>query len=682
MPHISPIKKSHAHHGFTLVEVLFIAPIVILAISGFVALMITMIGDSLATRDDNNLTFETQDALERIEDDTRLTTQFLTTTNTLPSPQGSDANFTGTAAFTNTSNTLLMGGLTTTKNPVDTSRQLVFYANQPNDCGSLQNYNRPFQQKIIYFINNGSLWRRAVVPNYNTTTPVNDSTVCAAPWQQNTCSPGYTASRCQRNDTEVMKNISSFSVKYLSSPSSDVDLGTSQALSANAIEVSITGQKTVKGRTVTSSGTIRGTKLNNIDVDLPLPNAPTVTGSATGASATFSWALVPNATSYIITYNINGTGTTKVTVDNRTTSYKINANRNDTVSVSIQSSNSTGTSASAGTAAVTIPAWYDCAFYTSPTPVWQNYGGGYSTIGYTKTSDDVVMLKGMIKGGYTTPDTPICKLPAEYAPSKRLQFQNASNDTTGRLDVWPNGDVVFNTGSSGWYSLDGANFVANTASYSFTSIPLIPVASGGGGWANFGNNFYDASSTLDGTGRVHTVGLIKGGAYTNDTPVAQLPAGQWPAQYQHFPARGPGFNYMGIRQNGNINAKGIGPNDWYSIQSMFYPSGFGGWTEMLPSLGSGWSNFDTTGSYPKASYTKAADGIVTLKGLIKNGTSSGINAIYQLPPGYRPKEKLLIHIIANGGYGRIDIDTDGKIYGVNTSSSWTSLDDVSFMGDQ
>src|SRR5258708_5983535 len=94
--------------GFTLIEVLIIAPIVILAISGFVALMITMIGDSLATRDQNNLILETQDALDRIEQDTRLTTQFLATSMTMPSPQGSDSNFTGTAAFSST-NTLILG---------------------------------------------------------------------------------------------------------------------------------------------------------------------------------------------------------------------------------------------------------------------------------------------------------------------------------------------------------------------------------------------------------------------------------------------------------------------------------------------------------------------------------------------------------------------------------------------
>lgn len=654
---------------------LIIAPVVILAISGFVALMITMIGDSLATRDSNTLTFETQDALERIEDDTRLTTQFLTTTNTLPSPQGSDSNYTGTAAFTNTSNTLIMGGLTTDKNPVDTSRQLVFYANQPNDCGTLQNYNRPFQEKIIYFINNGSLWRRSVVPDYNTTTPVNDSTVCSAPWQQNSCSPGYTGSRCQRNDIEVMKNISSFTIKYLSSPSSDVDLGAGQALSANAIEVIITGQKTVKGRVVTSTGTIRGTKLNSIDVDLPIPNAPTVTASTTPTSAIFNWALVPNATSYLISYNINGGSWINTTVDNRTTSYTVNANRNDTVTIQVTSKNSTGTSATYGTAAATIPAWTNCDLPTN----WSNYSTtpGYAGAAYTKTNNDIVVLKGTIKSSAAASDgTIVCTLPVGLRPAYPLIFQNSSPDAASRIDVWPDGKITITGASASWVSLENIRFVASTAAYPWNNLTLTNL------WT-----VYTATSgyppalqyATDSVGRVHLRGMIVQGTYTNPTAIATFPAGKRPAEYQHFPARGAnGFNYMGISAAGNIEAKGINPNGWYSPQTIFYPSGVSTWTAFTTPLGSSWTAY---AGFPTFSYTKASDGLVTLKGLIRSGTSSGTVAIGQLPAGYRPKEKALIHVVTNGGYGRIDIDTDGKIYGVVTNGGWLSFDNVSFIAE-
>jgi Tfp pilus assembly protein PilV len=211
--------RSKLAKGFTLVEMLIIAPVVIIVISGFVALIITLVSDTLVTREHSNMSYETQDALDRIEQDTRLTTQFLATSGAQIAPQGSNSDFTGTAAFTASSSQLILGSLTTDKNPADSTRRLVFYAKQPNDCGAQEFYNRAFQAKVIYFLKNGSLWRRAILPDHNLNVTANDNTVCVAPWQQNTCSPGYGGgTRCQTNDTEVMKNVKTFNVKYLSSP--------------------------------------------------------------------------------------------------------------------------------------------------------------------------------------------------------------------------------------------------------------------------------------------------------------------------------------------------------------------------------------------------------------------------------------------------------------------------------
>ena len=108
-----PTNKKRSE-GFTLIEVLIIAPVVVLAIGGFVSLIVSMVGDVLLTRDSNSLTFNTQRALDRIEQDIRLGTQFLTTTDSLTAPQGSNNNFTGNAPFTNsTANTFIMSSVTT-----------------------------------------------------------------------------------------------------------------------------------------------------------------------------------------------------------------------------------------------------------------------------------------------------------------------------------------------------------------------------------------------------------------------------------------------------------------------------------------------------------------------------------------------------------------------------------------
>lgn len=660
--------------GFTLVEILIIAPVVIIVISGFVALMITIVGDVLTSRDQSNMSYEIQDGLDRIEQDIRLTTQFLVTTGTQVAPQGSDSSFTGTAAFTSTSS-LIMGGLTTDKNPADTTRKLIFYAKQPNDCGGGQEvYNRVFQSKIIYFIKNGALWRRTVLPDYNTSATVNDNTVCTAPWQQNSCSPGYSlATRCQTNDVEITKNVKTFTVKYLSSAGSTVDLGAAQALNANAIEVTINGEKTTAGRTVATSGTIRGTKLNNLDVNIPAPGTPLVSSQLNGTSAIFSWASVPVATSYELSYNINGGAWTNVSVNAQTLNYSVNAGQGNTVTMRVAARNATGTSAYT-TSAAAIPLWY----VPPPQSNWGNYGGEFSTMGYTKTAADVVVLKGTIKDGSTAIDAPIMRLPIGYRPAHRLIFQIDSGGGAGRVDVLPDGDVLFNRGSANYLILDGIRFVASTASYAWTDISPTFV----NGWSNYsaahGGDWAPLRSTLDSAGRAHFQGLVRGGVNSNPTIVATLPSGQRASsEYVHLPAASTGFSYTAFGTN--IHAKGAGDaTNYYSLQGMFYPT-TSSWTTLLP-LQSGWVPYDSGHTQPN--YRKGSDGIVNVKGLIRSGTTGVNDVIATLPPGYRPKERICIAGVAAGQHSRIDIRANGQIVVLNASSSWTSLDNISFIAEQ
>ena len=657
-------------HGFTLVEVLIIAPIVVLLIGGFVGLMINMVGDVLLTRDQSVMSYDIQDALDRIEQDARLSTQFLTTTNALTAPQGSDSNFTGSAAFTNTSN-LVMGALTTDKNPADTTRGIIYYAKQPNDCGTSQTYNRVFLQKIIYFLKDGSLWRRAVLAPYNTSVTVTDETVCAAPWQQNTCSPGYSlATRCETNDTELVKNVDSFSIKYFDSPSSTTDLGAANALIATSIEVTINSTKTTVGKSITNNGSIRATKLNNIDVDPPTPATPTVVAEqSTPETVKFSWDAIPSTASYLISYTINGGSPITATVNAATYDYTVTAARKDTITMQVAAKNSTGTSAY-GSASSTLPEWTVCPFQNNG---WANFGFGYSTNSFTKTSDGTVMLKGVVAGG--AQGTTVCILPVGFRPTKDLIFQTASNNNASRIDVTANGLVFATTSNPTWLVLDGINFVASTAPYTWTTANKV------NNWVDFGNPYAPLQSTKDSLGRVHTQGVVKSGTYSPDgTNVANnMPVAQRTAQYMTFPAASnSAFNYMGVGTSGSLDARGINSSGYYSLQTMFYPSGSPGWTDLT--LQSGWVPFNPGFASPQ--YIKLSDGMVMVKGMIKSGLTATDTIIARLPVGYRPKEILVIHGAAWGAYSRLDVNPDGYIRVVNAHSGWTSMDAISFMAEQ
>ena len=249
--------RNSSEQGFTLIEILVIAPIVLLAIGGFIALMVAMVGDVMVTRDNNTMIYEAQDALRRIESDVRLSTSFLTTTGTLITPQGSNS---GTAAFTNASNTLILNSLVTDQSPVNPNREIVYYKDQPNACGATKIFNNILYAKVIYFISNGSLWRRTAIAPFNTNATTDSQTVCIAPWQQDSCAPGYASSRCKTNDVEVMDNVTALNVEYY-----DAANGTLDAASANTavtIKVTVVGQKITAGKTIDVSRSLRATRLN------------------------------------------------------------------------------------------------------------------------------------------------------------------------------------------------------------------------------------------------------------------------------------------------------------------------------------------------------------------------------------------------------------------------------------
>jgi hypothetical protein len=247
-----------ADSGFTLVEMLAIAPVALLVISGFLALMTYMTGDILATRESNVLVYDTQDALNRIEQDIRLSTGFATTTGNLLSPQGSDD---GTTAF-DSSSALILSQYATTAAPTDPDRQLVYLKNIPtsvaNCNGTNEVNNNTLQLRIIYYIKDGSLWRRTIVPPYNTNAVPAATQVCDAPWQKNSCSPGYSSSRCNTNDSEVLANITSMSTTYVDARNSP-----SPVVNATAAKITITTSKQAAGRTITNRATVRAFKLNS-----------------------------------------------------------------------------------------------------------------------------------------------------------------------------------------------------------------------------------------------------------------------------------------------------------------------------------------------------------------------------------------------------------------------------------
>jgi competence protein ComGC len=259
--------------AFTIVEILIVAPIVILVIGVFIGAIVSMTGDVLASRGANVMASNIQDTLSRIKQDVNLSGSFLATNNiTVTSPQGYNNDAT---AFHNADSTngtmLILNAYATTNNPLS-SIQNIIYANSPNLCSSAQvSLNQPLTMNIVYFVKNNTLWRRVIMPSNYTTIG------CSLPWQQPSCAPGITGTNCKAQDIDLVDGMSSsgFSISYYSNPSSVVpdsvasDSGQSDANrqialnSDNTVGVTITATQNAAGRVVSQTGTVRANGQNN-----------------------------------------------------------------------------------------------------------------------------------------------------------------------------------------------------------------------------------------------------------------------------------------------------------------------------------------------------------------------------------------------------------------------------------
>lgn len=101
------------------------------------------------------------------------------------------------------------------------------------------------------------------------------------------------------------------------------------------------------------------------------------------------------------------------------------------------------------------------------------------------------------------------------------------------------------------------------------------------------------------------------------------------------------------------------------------------WT--APTLAQSWVNFGS--GFTTAGRCKRG-GIVYLKGVMKSGTISTTAVVFNLPVGWRPKERKVFMVISNGTVGRLDILANGDVIFYAGNSTYYSIDGISFPAEQ
>lgn len=106
--------------------------------------------------------------------------------------------------------------------------------------------------------------------------------------------------------------------------------------------------------------------------------------------------------------------------------------------------------------------------YTHPIPTihaptllnnWVDFGSGYATAGYYKTTEGIVNLQGLIKSGLITGYTTLFILPVGFRPLTKKVVVAVNNNTICPLEIGTNGEVVIMmNGANSWLSLEGISF--------------------------------------------------------------------------------------------------------------------------------------------------------------------------------------------------------------------------------
>lgn len=255
--------KAQRTSGFTIVEMLVVAPMIIIIIGVLIAAMVALTSSVVVSNTEGSATYDIQSALDQIEQDVRLATSVGTL---------ADDDMT---LVPMTSPLLILGQYATDRNPTDPARELIYTSTSSNPCnttstlnGKLWKSNPPVKISIIYHIVNGTLWRRTIVPvgaTFSSSSPAANN-VCGQMWQQSTClvkNRLLWPCSAANTDTRVLTNVASdgFVIRYFNSIASTSGSSNPSA-NTSAVKVTLKTAATAAGQDVTATGSMKA-KITN-----------------------------------------------------------------------------------------------------------------------------------------------------------------------------------------------------------------------------------------------------------------------------------------------------------------------------------------------------------------------------------------------------------------------------------
>ncbi len=262
--------------GFTIIEIGIIVPILIVTVLILFDALFAMIRMSDVEGGKIDLTYNAQNAINNIESDIVLASLFLPSIDsnltTDPYPPAANGGTWSYLGDSSTSRILIARLYSTTKNPLNSTRQPSFIGTpSTTECNSSNIYLNDAQQyDTVYFVKNGNLFRRRII---DTAT-----SLCEGQYQKFSCPSqadltaqglGSRNGLCQADDELLASNVSSFTVTYYGTKLTSTPLevyasGADPDLVSSAAdaEVSLTLSNKVSGTDISYTAKLRMSKLN------------------------------------------------------------------------------------------------------------------------------------------------------------------------------------------------------------------------------------------------------------------------------------------------------------------------------------------------------------------------------------------------------------------------------------
>ncbi|MFJ3393971.1 siphovirus ReqiPepy6 Gp37-like family protein [Leifsonia aquatica] len=337
---------------------------------------------------------------------------------------------------------------------------------------------------------------------------------------------------------------------------------------------------------------------------------------------------------------------------------------------------------------------------------WSTYDAIWHAGSLTKTTEGIVSLAGLIKGGTLANGTVIGQLPQGFRPDYDLVVPVNQSDRAAQLLIKKNGELrVYggDFGSTGYVSLAGIMFpAAGVARWRMVGTDAdLKFAQGWSDWVEPNETVYGGKLDLGPlrfwvepqSGMVFAQGAVVGQAGTpalTQILSAALPADLAPYNEYIFASAGPGLSMSSWRV---MQAGSSKPNQLvFGMGAVTRLPIFGAYRSAAkanqltwvnsPVIG-GWSWYG--GSYPTPQYAKSPGGIVYQHGLAKGGALG--NGVHTLPTGFRTTSPggtlgLLFHAISADLRGRMDLYANtGSAVPSQGSTGWFSLDGMHFVAE-